>query len=276
MLNERIMSAVWRESSAQAQEMLGSFTGRVVKEKDAGHGFPGETGETNGTIEGVKRIAINVIGSTGYGSRRSWVEAASDAVPSAGYKLTFTEAVLAIVNNFILSVFLPTELLCCRIMPNVIQTLGAATKEFPGYARDFIAEESGSPSTQNTLIGALVKDMSMGGTKDNDKTADEHNYLLSKPAKSSISLSEDEIIGNLFNFTIAGFDTTANTIAYSLMALAIEPNWQDWIIEEIDQAAVLNPSVDYEILFPRLTRCLALMVSPSRFHSSYFDSLQKS
>ena len=276
MLNERIMSAVWHESSEQAREMLGSFTGSVVKEKDSSHSFPGESGETNGTIEGVRRITINVIGATGYGSRRSWVQAASDVVPSAGYKLTFMEAVMAIVNNSILSVFLPTDLLCWRVMPNVIQTLGAATKEFPGYARDFIAEERRSPSTRKTLIGALVKNMSTGVTKNDEKTADEQNYFSSKPANSSATFSEDEIIGNLFNFTIAGFDTTASTIAYSLMALALEPKWQDWIIEEIDQAAVLNPGVDYEKSFPRMTRCLALMVSPSSFYSPYFDFLQKS
>ena len=54
-----------------------------------------------------------------------------------------------------------------------------------------------------------------------------------------------EILGNLFQFTAAGFDTTANTMAYAIKILAIETKWQDWIIEEIDSVLndELNPSL---------------------------------
>ena len=77
----------------------------------------------------------------------------------------------------------------------------------------------------------------------------------------SQNLSEEEILGNLFQFTAAGFDTTANTMAYAITILATEPEWQDWIIEEIDNVLIDEHDNSYTKTFPKLSRCLALMVS---------------
>jgi cytochrome P450 len=76
------------------------------------------------------------------------------------------------------------------------------------------------------------------------------------------SLSDDEIAGNLYQFTLAGFDTTANTLAYAVTMLAAHPKWQDWIIEEITevQDSLGGSNAGYAEIFPRLKRCLALMV----------------
>ena len=75
-------------------------------------------------------------------------------------------------------------------------------------------------------------------------------------------LTEDEIMGNLFVFTAAGFDTTANTMGYAMTLLAAYPEWQEWMSEEIDQ--VLKDKGDelaYPDVFPKLVRVLAVMVS---------------
>ena len=82
-----------------------------------------------------------------------------------------------------------------------------------------------------------------------------------KVDSKSQNLSEEEILGNLFQFTAAGFDTTANSMAYAVTILAIEPKWQDWIIEEIDRVGQSEQSNDYAKIFPKLPHCLALMVS---------------
>ena len=252
------MSAVWQESSAQAREMLHAFTGRHDQNGAISYG----KGETNSVVEGVRTIAINVIASIAYGDRRSWTQTTSDVgTPPAGFDLSFMEAVLAIVNNHIVSVFVSANILTLSFMPKVLRTLGAATVDFPKYAKGFIVEERQSPGTRNSLIGALVK------------IADGQKSQTPRPSKSSSNLSEDEITGNLFNFTIAGFDTTASTMAYALMALAIQPQWQDWIAEEIDRAARLAQAENYERSFPLLTRCLALMVcKPFQRNISVFDS----
>lgn len=246
VLNERIMSAVWQESLAQAREMLHTFTERRSQKELLSYG----DGETNRLVEGVRTIAINVIASVGYGDRRSWTQTTGDeGTPPLGYDLSFMEAVLAIVNNHIVSVFVSANILSFSFMPKVLRKLGAATTDFPRYAKDFIAKERETPGTRNTLMGVLVK------------IADDQKRQIARPSSIRPYLSEDEITGNLFNFTIAGFDTTASTMAYALIALAIQPQWQDWIMEEIDRVAHQNPSANYEGSFPLLTRCLALMVS---------------
>ncbi len=241
------MSAVWQESSAQAREMLNTFTERCKPKGTIRHG----DGETDRAVEGVRTIAINVIAFISYGARRTWTQATSDiGTAPARYTLSFMDAVLEIVNNHIISVFVSADILTLSFMPNVLRKLGAATTDFPKYAQDFISKERETPGTSNSLVGVLVK------------IADDEKRQIAKQSKSSY-LSEDEIAGNLFNFTIAGFDTNASTMAYALLALAIHPTWQDWIIEEIDRVSQLDQAASYESTFPLLTRCLALMVSKS-------------
>jgi len=94
---------------------------------------------------------------------------------------------------------------------------------------------------------------------------------LSDNAKSSKAggatgqyLTEEEISGNMFIFTGAGFDTTANTLTYAIVLLSAYPEWQTWIQEEVDGVLGGTASPDYTTVFPKLTRCLALMFETLR------------
>ena len=256
------MKDVWEESSRQAQKMIETLSeSSTLKKLDNECDNRRGSEATAETIEGLRLIAINVIGYVGYNARRTWARSIERVAPTAGYKHTFMEATLAIVNNIILVVALPDLVLNSRLMPAVIRTLGEAKTEFPKYARSFIAKERTMASHQETLMGALVKKMDQASHPKDPGTQNVSLDQIDKPLPTASSLSEDEVIGNLFNFTIAGFDTTASTMAYAIMALALEPEWQDWIIEEIDELAQIDRQVEYETNFPRMQRCLALMVS---------------
>lgn len=78
-----------------------------------------------------------------------------------------------------------------------------------------------------------------------------------------MGLTESEIFGNSFEFNSAGHDTTANTLSYCVLLLAAHPTYQDWIAEELQH--VLNDddseTWDYDETFPKLKRCLAILVS---------------
>ena len=252
------MKDVWEESSRQAQTMIDTLGENFpMTNPENKHDNPRDSEETGETIEGLRLIAINVIGYVGYNTRRAWVKRVTPPVEN---KLTFMEATLAIVNNIILAVALPDLILRSRLMPAVIRTLGEAKTVFPNYARSFVAKERVFASHQPTLMGALVKKMKGASHAKNPDNQNKTIDPSDKPVPTASYLSEDEVIGNLFNFTIAGFDTTASTMAYAIMALALEPEWQDWIIEEIDQVVQRDGQVEYETCFPRMTRCLALMV----------------
>ena len=69
-------------------------------------------------------------------------------------------------------------------------------------------------------------------------------------------------IDQLKTFVFAGHDTTANSVAFGIALIATRPDVQDWIAEEINTIFSKQDleASSYVELFPRLKRCLAVMV----------------
>lgn len=241
MLNERIMDTVWEEGRAQARDMLSSFV------KDGG--------TTNGTIEGLRRIAFNVLQCIGYGMPQGWSENVRE-VPK-GHKMAYMEALHEIIDGFILiAVVRSVKVLTMPLMPNVVKRKGYAMQDFLVYTQELLEKEREagieSDKPRNSLL-SLFSTISEESAKDK---------LTGVPPTEKQVLTDDEITGNLYQFTLAGFDTTANTLAYAVTTLAAVPEWQEWIIDEIDhvQKSLGDAQAGYPEIFPRLERCLALMV----------------
>jgi cytochrome P450 len=230
---------VWKESITQARDMM-----EILSEPSS----TGQTKETNEIFEGLRRITLNVIGLVGFGTQRHWTEAAT-TVPPPSFKTTFMSAITTITNNFIQAIFIPSKYLMLPFMPKAVKQIGISATEFPLHLRKSIAAERASSTKSNTLIGSMVN------LADNDKGR------ASRSSSLSTYLTEEEIIGNLFAFTVAGYETTSTTLSYAVLMLAIYPKWQDWIVHDLDKVASLHPDEDYATTFPLLTRCLALMVS---------------
>jgi cytochrome P450 len=195
------------------------------------------------------RRCLNIL-QPAYGTPQSWKQDVD--VSESGYKLTYVEAVSAVINNLIAVAVIPAGIFSLPIMPDSVRRIGIALQEFPLRTMEMLEAERKSASSdvspRNNMMSTLVR------LSDSAKDGEEIN-------SKSQNLSEEEIVGNLFQFTSAGFDTTANTMAYAITMLAIETQWQDWIIEEIDSVSLGEQSNDYAKTFPKLFRCLALMVS---------------
>lgn len=231
----------------QAREMLDSFTTKPAGEASSASSNRKAAGETNATIQGVRSIAINVLGAVGYGTPKSWSDEAAKAPP--GYQLSYLDSIMAVVENLVPATFVPVKLLTSPIMPPSIQRIGFAVKEFPHHVDALLkSERSSSHSNTNNLMSTLVK------------VSDAENDGSAGASMNKLYLSENELAGNLFQFTIAGFDTTANTMAYAITLLATYPQWQEWLFEELDQELNRDNSLEYETTYPALKRCLALMV----------------
>jgi cytochrome P450 len=237
-LNERITELVWKESLGQARDMM-----ETLSEPSS----TGQSKESNEILEGLKRITMNVIGFVGYGTQRHWAEAATTAPPPA-FKTTFMSSIATIADNFVQAVFIPANYLMLPFMPKAVKHIGISKTEFPLHLRKSIAAEQALSTKSNNLIGSLVR------------LAEKDKGRASGSSKASTYLTEEEIMGNLFAFTIAGYETTSTTLAYAVLMLAIDPKWQDWIVHEIDKVTGLHPEADYASIFPLLTRCSALMV----------------
>lgn len=73
----------------------------------------------------------------------------------------------------------------------------------------------------------------------------------------------------VFIFNFAGHDTTAHTFVWVMCFLAGNPQVQDWIHEEIQNALGDRPKDqwDYKTDFPRLKRCMAVLFESMRLYA---------
>ena len=244
LLNESIMDKVWTEGCEQSADMVEHYMS--------------SGGETDDTILGLRRIAFNVLRCIGYGMPQRWGEVNEKAPP--GHKMVYTDALHLLIEGFILLAVLPSKkILQLPFMPSAVRGYADALDEFKAYTQELLQKEAeaahDSSRARNSMLSLLATVSERNAASSDQKT--------DAPAVDKRqTLSEEEIMGNLYQFTLAGFDTTANTLAYAVAMLAIHPELQDWVIEEIDQvaASVGDSDTEYKDIFPKLRRCLALMV----------------
>jgi cytochrome P450 len=132
---------------------------------------------------------------------------------------------------------------------------GTAIATFRDYVSSLIREErdfvkQGAQKNQH-LVAALVRACE----------SDEAENRKLAPGKRNMTLTEQEIISNLFVYAFAGNDTTAISLNNLLVHLAAFPETQEWIAEEIRHYLPKGDLSmwDYKT-FPQLKRCLAVVV----------------
>lgn len=142
-------------------------------------------------------------------------------------------------------------------MPKPWEVAGIAAYDFKIYVstliderRNPLAEDPRKPDLISNFVRACDSESIGQGT---DSTEDQR-----RPK----SLTEQEIISNVFVYAFTGNDTTAITLTHSTVHLAARPEIQDWIFEEIQYYADSSEIIEwgFEIFF-NLERCLAIMVS---------------
>ena len=236
--NEGVSALVWSEACSQASEMLDYFL-------ETAHG------ETDQTIQGLRQIAIHVIGEAGYGQHTSWRDAMNKSQRDhhAG-AMTYVEALHSIINYLLQAAFLPPWFFTLPWMPQWMRDIGTAKQRFPDLTKDILNKEREEAKTRTTTRKTLLSTL----------------VALSDAEESSAALTEEQISGNLFLFTVAGYDTTANSLAYGITILASSPKWQAWLLEEISQSS-LSPEFAYETIFPSLVRTRAFMFETLRLYT---------
>ncbi|WQF83646.1 Putative cytochrome P450 [Colletotrichum destructivum] len=302
-LNERISPDVWRETAEQATFLVDLLLS-PPSSSSSSDPLPPHTPGTSDTIPGLRSVAINVLTRIAYGHRKPFALPSLPRDPRA--PMSYVDAISLVTQLLVPSAFVPVWLLSLPVMPRLLRTLGAALARMPALTADMLDQErrraaeqqqqqqqqdttaAGGNHAPDTIMSMLVrlsdqeKKSQAAATAAADDDDDDDAAVASRDKKTAAAtanktyLTEDEIAGNLFIFTAAGFDTTANTLAYAVTLLAAHPEWQAWIRAEID--AVLGPPgpqdddddddgkgelPDYATAFPKLTRCLAVMVSLS-------------
>ncbi|OTA02437.1 Cytochrome P450 [Trichoderma parareesei] len=220
--NERNAALVFREAINQTQGMLRMWTGPS-----------GETRkEPLRTLQhDTMKLALNIISYVGFGMRLLWPGETHPAgtdpkllkygshEPTAGHKLSFTDTMELLLHYLLLLLIVPRWIL--RMLPfENIKKAVLSYDEYVSYMNELLDEKidearKGEHVEGMDLMGQLAK--SSFGTDTKEAT-----------------LTRDEIIGNAFIMFVAGHETTANAIHFTIIYLATHPEAQRAMQRDID------------------------------------------
>ncbi|KAI6289876.1 hypothetical protein MCOR14_010290 [Pyricularia oryzae] len=287
-LNERISSDVWDESIEQASSLADFLV-------SSSSSTPADDGASD-TVPGLRSVAINVLSRIAYGSVKTFNVWNPTYDPKAD--LSYVDGIALCTDLLVAAAFIPAWILRLPVMPLSLQTLAAALRKLPDLAKNMLEQEreriSSSPADEaatttdtkkrrDTIMTTLLRLSDQA----KEEAASGENKPTAEDGASSVGnkayLTEPEIQGNLFVFTAAGFDTTANTMAYAVALLAAHPQWQPWIQAEIDSVVgSITCGQDgrlqvpeYGATFPKLIRCLAVMFETLRLYPAVSLLLRK-
>ncbi|MCJ1395188.1 hypothetical protein MMC18_008071 [Xylographa bjoerkii] len=252
---------VWSETLHQAQAMLESWVGTGGNRK--------QTVSTVG--DDAMRLSLHVISRAGFGVQLQWpnLEEGSEAQIEAkqktdagkdstiemceGHTLTYTDALQTLLHNLLWVMLLPRFLLN-NLPIKYVQTARESYIEWGKYMNEMLqlkkAEFAAGKETEGLdLMGALVKGAGITPESLTESPSLEKGIQPSQP-----NLSEQEILGNSFVFILAGHETAANSIHFSLIYLASNPSAQRRLQADLDTIFHGRPisEWDYERDLPKL------------------------
>ncbi|KAI1812284.1 putative cytochrome P450 oxidoreductase [Poronia punctata] len=232
--NTGVNELVWQETSRQTELLLDRWTKKTPKNLDTD----------------INALTLAIISLAGFGKRLESVEEQEQDIPP-GYRVSFLTA-LRNTTRFILPILLfPMWLL--DFMPWYSEA-SLAKGQLDKYLRTLIQKErakgGGEEQDNNNnnrtdldlvsranLLHAVVHAVEgeegrehlqqtnkNGGGKGNGRRKEKKH-----------GFTEDEVMGNLFIYMLAGYETTANSIQYGLLVLAANPDIQSKVTAEIDR-----------------------------------------
>ena len=210
---------------------------------------------TKETAADTATLALHVLTSVGFGLSYPFHGGVRD-LPK-GHRMTYRDALSLCLQNIITFAIFPKKFLNLSFLPAKLRKVGLAAREFQKYMEEMISLERSVAAKRDygnrNLIGSLIR-----ASEEAQKSSEPRDHAL-------LGFSDEEIFGNIFAFNLAGHETTANTLATAIVLLASRPKYQKWIAEEIRDALKVSGSAEqgkYEEIFPKLQRCLAIMVRP--------------
>ncbi|KAI9789936.1 MAG: hypothetical protein M1816_005705 [Peltula sp. TS41687] len=249
--NENIMRFVWDESLNQAREMLQSWT------SDADPGIPSFAKDT-------RTLSLNVLAATGF--RRSYKFRGSSQ-PAPDEVRTYRDALQTVLDNALFVMLVPPRLLTLPLLlPKSWARVGKAAADFKQYMRHMLDEETSLLGQGKTGTGSLMTSFVQAfNTHQKEEASVKSSGAGQSPPRG---LTVDEIFGNIFVINFAGHDTTANTLAFSMLLFAANPEVQDWVAEELQEVIKDGDyeKWDYGVLFPELKRCRAVLLETLRLY----------
>ncbi|RDA95787.1 hypothetical protein CP533_5178 [Ophiocordyceps camponoti-saundersi (nom. inval.)] len=224
--NERNAALVFREAVLQTQGMMRNWRSGPLRCVD----------------RDTMRLALNIIAYVGFGLRLPWPgqKLATEGLdprlaryaslePPAGHRMSFVDTMACVMDNVVLLLLMPKWLL--RAMP--FQRTRAAACAYDDYIRymdELMADKEEEAERQ-------IEGMDLMG------------HML-RTAYDGKGLTKAEILGNAFIMFVAGHETTANVLHFTMVQLATKPATQRRLQRDIDRlVGDVDPADwDYETL----------------------------
>src|SRR5579871_5102140 len=117
------------------------------------------------TVDGLRSIAINVLGHSCYGHNQPWSpESYHNNLQKE--ELSYFQAISLVTVMIVEAAFLPSKLLKLPIMPRSLRMLGEAVEKLPGFTKNLLEQErkvaSQSSGSRNNLLSMLVEQSDQG------------------------------------------------------------------------------------------------------------------
>lgn len=240
--NETIMEFVWKESLKQARGLLQAWTSCRKP-------------TTLNVAKDTRTLSLNVLAATGF--HRSY-DFHSSSQPGTDEARTYRDALQTVLDNAILLMLIPPRFLSFPLLPASWARVGEAAADFKRHMIHMLDEETSLINQGRSGSGTLMTSF----VRAHDSHQKDKGAGKIEDDKAPKGLTVDEIFGNIFVINFAGHDTTANTLAFTVLLLAAHPDIQDWVSEEVCDFVKSQDGDgwDYGDLYPVLTRCRAVMV----------------
>jgi cytochrome P450 len=236
--NELTNNIAWTESLNQVRQMLKEWTGR---ERNGNLGLHRDT----------RSATLNVLAATGFNQSHKFQETRVSEEHGESYR----SALFTLMENSLFMQLVPKPILSSPLAPASWKHIGRASDVFKRYMLNLLNQEQrllseGKPGASHLTSTVL-------------RASEEYSHETRIGDTKAKGLSISELLENIYLINAAGHDTTANTLAYAIVHLAMCPGVQNWLSEEV--YAVFGDSLsenwEYESTFQQLKRPLAVMVS---------------
>lgn len=179
-------------------------------------------------------IALSIIGIAGFGSNMSWKE--DEDVPP-NHKLSFKHALHTVTSNIFIKLLTPGWVLG---LTKKLRAVDLGYKELGRYMEEMVRQRQEEGQGNNhDLFSNLI----------------EANQAEDDGAQK---LTEQELIGNIFIFLVAGHETTAHSLTFAFALLALHPEEQENLYQHVLSVLGGKTALTYEHM-SSLTYPLAIL-----------------
>ncbi|EJD55712.1 cytochrome P450 [Auricularia subglabra TFB-10046 SS5] len=184
-------------------------------------------------------VTFLIITSAGFGQSITWFDAEDEKQCPPGYKLPFRRALLDALGGIFVYAVTPSWIhkLPSALVPSSMARVSLAFTELRKHLLAMVEDARSADAKEG--VGADLFKRLIEANKDSDGE----------------KLSDDELISNIFIFLLAGHETSAHTLAFALVLLALYPEVQEELRAEalrVWPTGTPTSEMSYSDHYPRL------------------------